>query len=196
MKKNWTNYLFVATILFFTLGFFNIIFAWLGFICLILPFVLLVKDKKKTWCQKCCPRSSLFRMLFQGRSLTGKTGYNWLVKVNAKWIMLIYFTLNIFVLSMSTIMVLIGKRAPLEKVRFLIAFMLPWNMPQFLNIGAMPDWMVHLSFRIYSMMFTTTILGLLLSWIFMPRTWCTICPINTLSDISLKKLSGEKNSTI
>jgi len=75
----------------------------------------------------------------------------------------------------------------------LIAFILPWNMPQFLNVGAMPDFVVHLSFRIYSMMFTTTIIGLLLSWIFVPKTWCTVCPINTISDISLKKLTSKNN---
>lgn len=194
MKKNWTNYLYAVTILFFSLGFFNIIFAWFGFACMILPFLFLVKDKKKTWCQKYCPRSSLFRTLFQGRSLTGKPGPDWLVKGKAKWVMLIYFTINLFVLFMSTIMVFIGRKGSLQKVRFLIAFQLPWDIPQFLNIGLMPDWIVHLSFRIYSMMFTTTIIGLLLSWIFIPRTWCTICPINTISDVSLKKLNKRKGA--
>ncbi|WP_422678833.1 4Fe-4S binding protein [Clostridium thermosuccinogenes] len=47
-------------------------------------------------------------------------------------------------------------------------------------------WAVHLSFRVYSMMLTTTIFGLLLAWIFKPRTWCTVCPINTASDVLLK----------
>lgn len=190
MKRNWTNYLYIVTILFFTLGFFNIIFAWLGFICMILPFFLLVKNKKKLWCQKYCPRSSLFIRLFKGKSLTGKTGPNWLTKGNAKWIMLGYFCANLFILLMSTIMVFRGVREPLEKIRFLLAFQLPWNIPQLLNVGITPNWIVHLSFRIYSMMFTTTILGLLLSWIFTTRTWCSICPINTISDIGLKKLNS------
>ncbi|WP_422691256.1 4Fe-4S binding protein [Clostridium thermosuccinogenes] len=35
-------------------------------------------------------------------------------------------------------------------------------------------------------MLTTTIFGLLLAWIFKPRTWCTVCPINTASDVLLK----------
>lgn len=180
--------MYVVTILFFTLGFFNIIFAWLGFICMILPFVLLAKDKKKTWCQKYCPRASLFKVLFQGRSFTGKTGPNWLIKGKAKWIILGYFIINLFILTMSTVMVYNGRREPLEKIRFLLAFQLPWNIPQFLNLGYTPDWILHLSFRIYSMMFTTTVIGLLLSWIFRPRTWCVICPINTISDIGLKKI--------
>ena len=188
MKKNWTNYLYIITISFFILGFFNIIFAWLGLICIILPFVLLARDKKKTWCQNYCPRASLFETLFKGRLLTGKTGPKWLIRGKAKWVMLGYFSINLLILTMSTVMVFKGRREPLEKIRFLLALQFPWDIPQILNLGTMPDWIVHLSFRIYSMMFTTTVLGLILSWIFKPRTWCTICPINTISDISLKKI--------
>lgn len=185
--KNWTSYLFVITITFFTLGFFNIIFAWLGFLCMLLPFVLLAKDKKKTWCQKYCPRASLYTVLFKGRSLTGKAGPNWLIRGRVKWVMLGYFIVNLFVIFMSTFMVITGRRLPLEKVRFLMAFQFPWDIPQLLNFGPLPDWAVHLSFRMYSMMLTTTILGLLLALLFMPRTWCTVCPINTVSDMALNK---------
>jgi hypothetical protein len=187
MKPNWTKYLYVVTILFFILGFFNIIFAWLGFVCLTLPFVMLVKDKKKTWCQKYCPRASLFTTLFKGKSLTGKTVPKWIVNKTAKRIILIYFSFNLFVLIMSTIMVSKGRVDVVDKIRFLMAFQLPWNLPQFLNITSIPNWAVHLSFRIYSMMFSTTVIGLLLGWLYKPRTWCTICPVNTISDISLKK---------
>ena len=187
--KNQTSYLFIITIIFFTLGFFNIIFAWLGFLCILLPFVLLAKDKKKTWCQSYCPRASLYTILFKGRSLTGTAGPNWLIKGRVKWVMLGYFSLNLFVIFMSSFMVFMGKRLPLEKIRFLMVFQFPWDIPQLLNIGLFPDWAVHLSFRVYSMMLTTTILGLLLGLFFMPRTWCTVCPINTVSNIVLKSQS-------
>lgn len=186
--KNWTNYLYVVTILFFSLGFFNIIFAWLGLICMLMPFVLLYKDKKKTWCNTYCPRGNLFSVVCRNRSLTGKAGPAWLIRGNAKWVMLGYFAINLFVLTMSTIMVFKGVREPLELIRFMMAFRLPWEIPQLLEIAGVQDWVIHLSFRIYSMMFTTTILGLVLGWLYKPRTWCTICPINTLSDLALNKI--------
>lgn len=191
MTSRWTNYLFLITLLFFILGFVNIVFAWFGLACLILPFVLLAKDKKKTWCHNYCPRASLFTVLFKGRSLTGKTGPNWLVRGKGKWITLIYFCLNLFVLTMSTIMVSKGVREPVEQVRFLLAFPVPWDLPQLLSLSPASDWVLHLSYRIYSMMFTTTVLGLVLGWLFMPRTWCTVCPINTISDLSLKNKYSE-----
>ena len=193
MKKDWTNYLYILTVLFFALGFFNIIFAWIGFACIITPFILLAKDKRKTWCQGYCPRANLFSVLFQNRSLTGKPGPKWLIKGKAKWIILAYFLFNFFVLTMSTIMVFAGRIPLMDKVRFMIAFQIPWDMPQFLNLGVFPNWAVHLSFRVYSMMFTTTVLGLILAWLFKPRTWCTICPINTISDLALRNNQNQSN---
>lgn len=192
MGKRWDRYLYLVTLLFFTLGFFNIMFAFLGLICLILPFIFLVKDKKKTWCQRYCPRSNLFTRLFKGRSLTGQFGLDWLIKGNGKWIMLVYFGFNLFVITMSTIRVSRDLMEPLERIRFLIAFILPWRIPQLFNYGQIPDWVLHLSFRIYSMMFTTTVLGLVLGWLFYPRTWCQVCPINTLSDITLNQMNNTK----
>lgn len=191
--KNWTNYLYVVTIVFFALGFFNILFGWLGFICMLLPFILLYRDRKKTWCNAYCPRGNLFGVLFKNRSLTGKSGPDWLIRGKTKWVMLGYFTINLFVLTMSTIMVFKGKREPLEIIRFMMVLGLPWEIPQLIEIPAMQDWVSHLSFRIYSMMFTTTILGLVLGWFYRPRTWCTICPINTLSDMALDKIKLKDN---
>lgn len=109
-----------------------------------------------------------------------------LIPGKAKWFVLAYFIFNLFVLVMSTIMVFRGREDGIENVRFLFVFKLPWDMPNYLNLS-FPDWVVHLSYRMYSMMFTTTVLGLLLAWIFRPRTWCTVCPINTVSDLALKK---------
>ena len=52
--------LFLFTITFFVLGFVNIHFSLLGIICMTLPIILLLKDRKKTWCQSYCPRASLY----------------------------------------------------------------------------------------------------------------------------------------
>lgn len=187
MKPIYQKYLFLVTIVFFMLGFLNIIFGWLALICMALPFIILAKDGKKTWCNSYCPRANLFTTLFTNKTLSGKHEPYWLIKGKGKWIMLSYFSLNLFVITLSTIMVSNGNMQPMEVVRFLIAFKLPWEIPQLLSTESFAPWSVHLSFRLYSMMFTTTILGLLLAWIFRARTWCTICPINTLSGMALKK---------
>jgi len=156
---------------------------------MIIPFILLARDGKKTWCQNYCPRASLFTVLFKDKSLTSKSAPKWLRKNSVKEFFLYYFGFNLFILFMSTVMVFRGRIDAMEKVRFMMAFQLPWNIPQILNISFIPDWAVHLSFRIYSMMFTTTVIGLILGLLYSPRIWCTICPVNTVSDIVIKKIS-------
>ena len=37
MKKHWYDYLWIATTLYLILGFFNILFAWLGLLCFLYP---------------------------------------------------------------------------------------------------------------------------------------------------------------
>ena len=36
-KKRWSDYLWIVSATYFTLGFFNILFAWLGVICFLIP---------------------------------------------------------------------------------------------------------------------------------------------------------------
>lgn len=186
MKKIWIKYSYLFTISFFVLGIFNIVFALIGFICLIMPFVFVVKNKEKTWCKSYCPRSNLFNRVFAKIGLKCSVP-KWLINGKGKRIMLIYFLLNFSMICLSTLMVFLDKRDPLEKVKFLIAFQLPWNMPNLLDVGIMPDWVIHLGFRVYSMMFTTIIIGLLVGFLYRARTWCAICPMGTLSSMALGK---------
>jgi len=186
MKQIWMKYSYLFTISFFILGIFNIIFAWIGFLCLIMPFVFVIKDNRRTWCQSFCPRSNLLTRL-SARIGAHRKAPKWLINGTGKRVMLIYFSINMLMICFSTLMVYLDNRDPLEKIRFLMAFQLPWNMPNLLNIGFMPDWAVHLGFRVYSMMFTTTIIGLIISNIFKSKTWCAICPMGTLSSMALRK---------
>jgi len=174
MKK----YLFFITIAYFALGFINILFAWLGLVCMAIPIIMLFKTKRKIWCQKYCPRAGLYSACGKHLSLKKKTP-RFFTYGKLKWIILAYFSISLFIITMSTIMVARGK-PPMEFLRFLIVFPLP-ELPQPFSIDA-PNWVIHFAYRMYSMMFSTTILGLVFAFIFKPRSWCTVCPIATVSD--------------
>jgi hypothetical protein len=191
LKEIWIKHSYLFTILFFSLGFFNMAFALLGFACLLLPFFFVFKDKEKTWCKSYCPRANLLTRIFNKRGLNLKVP-KFLLDGRGKKVMLIYFLVNFSMIIMSTLMVFLDKRDPLEMVRFLIAFQLPWNIPQLLNGGFVSDGMIHLSYRVYSMMFTTTVIGLFLGLFFRPRTWCAVCPMGTLTGEVIKKQGFEK----
>ncbi|ERJ11294.1 hypothetical protein [Haloplasma contractile] len=184
MKRNVYNYFSLFTILLFVLGIFNILFAWLGFLCMITPFIILVRQKKNKWCQNYCPRANLFSVLFT-KTKTRKTP-NWLKKPWVKTFFVYYFVINLFILIWSTFLVSQQFMNAMEAVRFMIAFRIPWQLPQFIHIPNISPWAVHLSFRIYSMMFSTTVIGLLLGFLYRPRTWCTVCPVMTISNKYLK----------
>ena len=50
MKKRWYDYLWIYEIVYFSLGFFNILFAWLGMIDFLLPLCLAVFGGNKWFC--------------------------------------------------------------------------------------------------------------------------------------------------
>ena len=65
MKKanHWYDYLWICAILYFTLGFFNILFAWLGMIDFLLPLILAIFGGNKFFCNHLCGRGQLFSKL-------------------------------------------------------------------------------------------------------------------------------------
>ena len=185
MRNN--KYLFLITLSFFALGFINIHFSLLGFICMALPFILLFRDKRKTWCQGYCPRASLYTTCGK---LTPKHSHKtpiFFIKGNMKWIMLSYFGVSLLFILMSTLKVASGSMSSMNYLRFLLVISFGKEMPQLVNFSNIAPWITHLSYRFYSMMMTTTFLGFILGLIYKPRTWCTICPIATVSDVYLKQ---------
>ncbi len=190
MKNN--RYLFLITLSYFALGFLNIHVALLGLLCMGIPLFILFKNRKKTWCQGYCPRACLY-------STCGRVSGKWsrktplfFTKGPMKWIMLSYFGLSMTLIIVSTIAVAKGKPVA-DYLRFLLLFPLP-NLPQLFSLSSQP-WILHLSYRFYSMMLTTTTLGFILALVFKPRTWCTICPIATISEVYIK-VGSQANKNI
>ena len=173
------NWLFLATLLFFGLSFVHISFGLLGLICAITPFLLAYKTNSKLWCKSYCPRASLFTKLFASISLNKKAP-SWLYSKQTKRFVLNFFCINLVMISMSTTMVALDRIPPMDYVRFLMAFPIPIELPQLLQIN-LPDALIHLSYRIFSVMFTSTVIGLTMGFLFRPRSWCGICPVQTLT---------------
>ena len=59
-KKHWSDYLWIVSATYFTLGFFNIVFAWLGVICFLIPLLMAIFGGGKGYCNNYCrPWSTL-----------------------------------------------------------------------------------------------------------------------------------------
>ena len=63
MKKKWYDYLWIWTIIYFALGFFNILFAWLGMIDFLVPLGFAIFGGNKYFCNSFCGRGQLLGKL-------------------------------------------------------------------------------------------------------------------------------------
>jgi len=51
-KKKWYDYLWVLSLTYLILGFFNILFAWLGLLCFFIPLIISLVKGNKAYCNK------------------------------------------------------------------------------------------------------------------------------------------------
>ena len=187
-KKKWYDYLWIWTILYFALGFFNILFAWLGMIDFLVPLFIALIGGNKAFCNSYCGRGQLLQQC-------GKCSRN--VKapkfLSFKWFRYGFLT---FFLSMfgnmifQTYLVAAGARNLGEAIKLLWMFRVPWGWAY--TAGTVSDWIAQFSFGFYSIMLTSTIIGLVVNMLFKPRTWCSFCPMGTMTQMICKIKAKEK----
>ena len=61
--KHWYDYLYIFSAAYLILGFFNILFAYLGLICFFTPLAIAVIGGNKAYCNRYCGRGQLFGLL-------------------------------------------------------------------------------------------------------------------------------------
>ena len=62
-SKHWYDYLWIVSLSYLILGFFNILFAWLGLLCFFIPLIIAVTQGSKGYCNRYCGRGQLFGLL-------------------------------------------------------------------------------------------------------------------------------------
>ena len=76
-------------------------------------------------------------------------------------------------------------------VMFVIwTFRVPWGWTY--TAGTVADWVAQFSFGFYSLMLTSLLLGLIVMVLYKPRTWCTFCPMGTMTQGICKLKNNEK----
>ncbi len=186
LKNN--KYLFLITLIYFALGFIDVHFGLLGIFCMFIPLYLLFKTKKNTYCQGYCPRANLYTTTTKKFSISNLATPSTFTKGNFKWFMLGYFLFNLAMIITSTIVAYRTGEGILS-LKFYVLIN-GFELPEHLGLNV-PVWITHLSYRFYSMMISTTFLGLVLGLVYKPRTWCTICPISTISSEYTKAVKSK-----
>lgn len=189
-KRHWSDYLWIVSTVYLCLGFFNILFAWLGLACFFTPLLIAVIGGSKLYCNKYCGRGKLFNLI-GGRlrfSLNGSPPEF----LHSRWFrygFLVFFMTMFTLVLYSTYLVFAGADLE-EKVTLLWVFKLPWHWT---NTSFAPAWAAQFAFGFYSVMLTSTVLGLITMILFRPRTWCVYCPMGTMTQGICQTKSGKES---
>ncbi len=134
MKKRWYDYLWIASLLYLVLGFFNILFAWLGLLCFFIPLAIALVKGTKGYCNRYCGRGQLFSLLGGRLGLSRKKDIpRWMKSKGFRYGFLIFFFAMFFVMLFNTYLVVCrsagyetGGHAAMD-VQTAVALGLPWD---------------------------------------------------------------------
>ena len=184
MKKQWYDYLWIFSLTYLILGFFNILSAWLGLICFFVPLIISLSKGTKGYCNRYCAEDSCRTV---GRSLWpfSEKGYSQMdeKQMVPLWILIFFFAM-FFLMLWNTYLVFSGAQDLNQAVTLLWTFKVPWQWAYhgtIFHTGA-----AQFAFGFYSVMLTSTVLGLITMILFKPRSWCVCCPMGTMTQLICK----------
>lgn len=180
MKKHWYDNLWLWSILYFALGFFNILFAWLGMIDFLLPLLIAIVRGDKGFCNRYCGRGQLFAKLGGGLKCSrGRPTPRWLTTKWFRYGFLAFFLTMFGSMVFRTWLVASGAETLREALKLFWMFRVPWDWAY--TAGTAADWVAQFAFGFYSLMLTSTLIGLIVMALYKPRSWCAFCPMGTMT---------------
>lgn len=192
MKKHWYDYLWIVSLTYLILGFVNILFAWLGLLCFFIPLMISIAKGSKGYCNHYCGRGQLFGLLGGKFGLSRKKDIpKWM---RSKWFrygFLIFFFIMFFQMLWNTYLVFAGAKDLRQVVTLLWTFKLPWKWAYHGTL--FHPGVAQFAFGFYSVMLTSTVLGLITMVLFKPRSWCVYCPMGTMTQLICKAKNHLQN---
>ncbi|HCP14390.1 MAG TPA: hypothetical protein DIT32_01180 [Peptococcaceae bacterium] len=187
-KADWYEYLWIFSALYIVLGFMNILFAWLGMLCFVIPLLIALFKGEKSYCNQYCGRGQLFELL--GNRLGFSRKKDILPFIRSSWFrygFLIFFLAMFGNMVYSTYLVFTGTSELKQVVTLLWTWKLPWHWAH--TVTAVSPGVAQFAFGFYSLMLTSTLLGLITMVLFKPRSWCVYCPMGTMTQTICKAKS-------
>ena len=96
---------------------------------------------------------------------------------------LVFFMVMFCNMLHVTWLVFSGAENLRQVVTLLWVFKLPW---QWAYSGAVTPWVAQFAFGFYSIMITSTVLGIISLLLWKPRSWCVYCPMGTMTQFICK----------
>ena len=194
-KKKWYDYLWIFSTIYLLLGFVNILFAWLGLICFITPLAISIIKGNKGYCNRYCGRGQLFSMLGGRFGLSRKKDMpRWMVSPWFRYGFLTFFMIMFGLMLWNTYLVFADVKSLKQVITLFWTFKVPWNWAYHGTLFSAG--VAQFAFGFYSIMLTSTLLGLLTMVLFKPRSWCVYCPMGTMTQMIYKIKNPTENNEI
>lgn len=192
-KKKWYDYLWIFSTIYLLLGFVNILFAWLGLICFITPLAISIIKGNKGYCNRYCGKGQLFSMLGGRFGLSRKKDMpKWMVSPWFRYGFLTFFMIMFGLMLWNTYLVFADVKSLKQVITLFWTFKVPWNWAYHGTLFSAG--VAQFAFGFYSIMLTSTLLGLLTMVLFKPRSWCIYCPMGTMTQMICKIKNPTKNN--
>ncbi len=190
MKKHWKDYLWIASVIYLTLGFFNILFAWIGMLCFCIPLLFAIIGSNKAYCNYYCGRGQLFEILGSKLNLSKKRKTpGWMKHKIFRYLFLLFFLTMFIIMIWNTYLVAANAKSFSQVVTLFWTINLPWHWAFHNEIRG---FVAQFSFGFYSVMLTSTLLGLITMILYKPRSWCVYCPMGTMTQLICKTKNYNK----
>lgn len=174
--------MWIMSLTYLILGFFNILFAWLGLICLFIPIILATVQGEKSFCNNLCGRGQLLALI--GSKLSPQRPMpRFMVSKTFRYGFMIFFFMMFFNMIFTTYLVFAETKSLQQTVQLLWTINIAWDFAYTANVS---PWAAQFAFGFYSIMLTSTIIGIISLLLFKPRSWCVFCPMGTLTQAICK----------
>lgn len=178
-KKTFKDYMWIVSALYLFLGMFNILFAWLGMLCFLIPLIMSVGGKGKIYCNNYCGRGQLLDIMGNKMKLSKYRDIpKFLRSKTFRYGFLVFFLTMFINMSFNTYLVFKGTNDLKEVLTLLWTFKMPWN---WVDVSMVSPWVAQFAFGFFSLMVTSTVLGIITMLLFKPRSWCVYCPMGTMT---------------
>ena len=103
MKKRWYDYLWIVELIYLSLGFFNILFAWMGLFFFFIPLIIAAVRGTKGYCNRYCGRGQVFGLLGGRFGLSRKKDIpKWMKSKAFRYGFLVFFFIMFFQMLWNT----------------------------------------------------------------------------------------------
>lgn len=187
--KHWYDFLYVVTPIYLALGFFNILFAWVGLMFFFLPLILSAVGKGKLYCNRYCDRGQFLALLGEHFGLSRRMPLpSWVRSKAFRYGFLAFFMAMFLNMLFVTWLVFAGSQQLGTTVTLLWTFQLPWNWAYPVEVA---PGIAQFAFGFYGVMLTSNVIGLVAMLLFRPRAWCVFCPMGTMTQLISRARGGK-----